>query len=155
VTAARVRITDLIDADAASPRYCGHSIGRVIETQRDGAAAYIHVRRVERIGNDVWGVGVVINQHSSAAKLQMLWDVRWGLRIAPPPPAPDKPGRLASMKRFADVDGAAAAIVAAGYRELSKRHHPDVGGDHMAMSLLTQAKTQLVKILALAKEGVA
>jgi hypothetical protein len=151
MTAARVRITDLIDADAGSPRYCGHSIGRVIQTERDGSPVWVKVDRIERSGPNVYGCGPVIGA-AQAEKLQTRWDIRWGLRVAPAVPVaaaiPTGPARLA---KFSDIDGAAAAIVAAGYRELAKRHHPDAGGSHAAMSLLTQAKQQLVKILDLAK----
>jgi hypothetical protein len=51
-----------------------------------------------------------------------------------------------------DIDSAAAAIVAAGYRELAKRHHPDAGGSTEAMALINAAKKQLVEILNAAKE---
>lgn len=149
MTAGRVRITDLIDADAGSPRYCGHSIGRAIEA----AGRWVRVDRIERSGDHVYGVGVCVSA-DAAAKLQQKWDIRWGLRIAPNPPAvppAPKPDRRAGPSKFADIDAAAAAIVSAGYRELAKRCHPDLGGDHNSMSLLTQAKTQLVKILEIAK----
>ena len=153
--AARVRITDLIDADASSPRYCGHSIGRVLAVQRDGQTLHVKILRVERSRQDVWGVGTVIGP-GAAANLQARWDVRWGLRCAPnaPTPEPDKiPSGPIRVGKFSDVDGAAAAIVSAGYRELAKRFHPDAGGDHNTMSLLTQAHKQLKQILDMAKGG--
>jgi len=141
-----VRIYDLIDADASSSRYCGHSIGRAIEIDR----GWLHVRRIERSGGAVYGVGQIVSQ-IQAVKLQQKWDIRWGLRVAPTAPAPDKAPGPVRLAKFGDVDAAAAAIVSAGYQVLAKRHHPDVGGTHAAMSLLTQAKTQLAKILDLAK----
>lgn len=51
-----------------------------------------------------------------------------------------------------DIDGAAAAIIAAGYRELAKKHHPDAGGAAETMALLNAAKKQLVEILNAARE---
>jgi len=51
-----------------------------------------------------------------------------------------------------DIDSAAAAIVAAGYRELAKKNHPDAGGAAETMALITAAKAQLVEILRAAKE---
>lgn len=54
---------------------------------------------------------------------------------------------------FADIDSAAAAIVAAGYRELAKKHHPDAGGAPETMAFLNAAKSQLVEILKAVKEG--
>jgi hypothetical protein len=149
MSAGTVLITDLIDADATSPRYCGFSIGRAIEIER----GWLHVRRIERSGNRVYGVGDFVSP-TQAARIQAKWDIRWGLMRAPnaPPPSLDKaPAGPTRLAKFDDVDSAAAAIVAAGYRELAKRHHPDAGGTHMAMSLLTQAKSQLQKILELAK----
>lgn len=53
---------------------------------------------------------------------------------------------------FADIDSAAAAIVAAGYRELAKKHHPDAGGAPETMAFLNAAKSQLVEILKAVKE---
>jgi hypothetical protein len=49
-----------------------------------------------------------------------------------------------------DVDSAAAAIVAAGFRALSKSHHPDAGGSTETMALLSQARAQLREMLTLA-----
>jgi hypothetical protein len=148
----RVRIIDLVSADASSPHYCGHSIGRVLTVEQNGGAQYLHVRRIERSGDHVYGLGEFVSP-SEAVKLQTKWDVRWGFLCAPNPapakPVPVGPGRTA---RFIDIDGAAAAIVAAGYREMAKRHHPDAGGSHNAMSLLTQAKSQLTKILGMCAE---
>lgn len=51
-----------------------------------------------------------------------------------------------------DIDSAASAIVAAGYRELAKKHHPDQGGAAETMALLNAAKKQLVEILSAARE---
>ena len=151
MSAGTVRIYDLIDADASSLRYCGHSIGRVIEIER----GWLHVKRIERSGGLVYGVGEIVSQ-TQGARIQAKWDVRWGLRCAPnaPPREPDKmPSGPIRVGKFSDVDGAAAAIVSAGYRELAKRFHPDAGGDHNTMSLLTQAHKQLKQILDLAKGG--
>ena len=146
----RARIMDLVDADAGSPRYCGHSIGRVIQVELADGPGWLRIDRIERSGAAVWGVGEFVPA-SQAVKIQTKWDIRWGLRCAPvAAPAPDRPPSAGLMK-FADVDGAAAAIVNTGYRELAKRHHPDTGGSHQSMSLLTQAKSQLSKILELAK----
>lgn len=39
------------------------------------------------------------------------------------------------------------AIVAAGYRSLSKSCHPDAGGSHEAMLMLTQAREMLDEML--------
>ena len=150
MTPGRARITDLIDADPCSPRYCGHSIGRVIALDRNGSPSWLHVQRVERVGESVYGVGVFVAADKAVA-IQTRWDVRWGNRCAPPPPSVPKADTPPKSARFGDVDGAAAAIVSAGYRELAKRHHPDAGGDHRSMSLLTQAKSQLQQILKMAK----
>ena len=148
----RERITDLIDADPSSARYCGYSIGRVMQIERDGAVSWLLVRRIERSGDRVYGVGEFVGA-DKAVRLQTQWDVRWGLQHAPNPPAkPDRPPSARPVKAdWSDVDGAAAAIVAAGYRELARRCHPDVGGSHATMSLLTQAKRQLSQILDLAR----
>ena len=152
MTAGRVRITDLIDADASSPRYCGHSIGRVLEVPVDAGSRWVRIDRVERSGDRVYGIGVCVTA-AQAVTLQTKWDVRWGVRCAPntPPPADTRPSGPVRAGKFADVDGAAAAIVSLGYRELAKRNHPDAGGDHQTMSLLTQAHKQLRQILDLAK----
>lgn len=155
MTVGRARITDLIDADASSPRYCGHSIGRVLQIAESDGTRWLRVDRVERSGDRVYGVGVCVSA-AQAEKIQTKWDIRWGLRSAPnqPPPAPDRrPSGPLRVGKFADVDGAASAIVSAGYRELSKRFHPDAGGDHNTMSLLTQAHKQLKQILDMAKGG--
>lgn len=156
MTAGRARITDLIDADAGSPRYCGHSIGRVLAVDRDGETQYLHVQRIERSGESVYGVGTVVSG-AQAVKLQTCWDIRWGFRCAPQPAVGTAEHRAGAgdstrhrSRRFADIDAAASAIVSTGYRELAKSCHPDTGGDHQTMSLLTQAKSQLSKILALA-----
>lgn len=53
-------------------------------------------------------------------------------------------------EKITDIDSAAAAIVAAGYRALSKQHHPDVGGSDAAMALISQARAQLRDMLKLA-----
>lgn len=50
-----------------------------------------------------------------------------------------------------DIDSAAGAIVAAGYRELAKKHHPDAGGAAETMALINAAKKQLVEILNAAR----
>jgi hypothetical protein len=42
---------------------------------------------------------------------------------------------------------AACALVAAGYRTLVKKTHPDVGGDHAAMVALTAARDFLRAVL--------
>jgi hypothetical protein len=53
------------------------------------------------------------------------------------------------------IEAAAAAIVSMGYRELSKRHHPDAGGTTDEMALINQARTALTELLKLAQgEGV-
>jgi hypothetical protein len=136
MTAGRVRITDLIDADAGSARYCGHSIGRVIGVEQDGTIRHVRVDRIERSGDRVYGIGPVIGA-AQAEKIQTRWDIRWGLRCAPvaPPPKPDSPPSARAVStRFSDIDGAAAAIVSAGYRELARRCHPDTGGSHETMA---------------------
>lgn len=51
-----------------------------------------------------------------------------------------------------DVDSAALAIVTAGYRDLVKKYHPDRGGSHEIMGLLSVAKKQLSEILEAVKE---
>lgn len=58
----------------------------------------------------------------------------------------------AGDERITDIDSAAAAIVSAGYRALSKIHHPDAGGSAATMALLSQARRQLVELLKLAGE---
>lgn len=156
MTASRIRITDLIDADAGSPRYCGHSIGRVIKIPPPidgGTRHHLRIDRIERCGENVYGIGTLVSA-AQAEKLQTRWDIRWGFRCAPQP-KPDTPayraGGSGRTTRFSDVDSAAAAIVNTGYRELAKRNHPDVGGSSATMTLLSQAKTQLSQILDLAK----
>lgn len=58
----------------------------------------------------------------------------------------------AGDERICDVDSAAAAIVAAGYRALAQEHHPDHGGSHETMAHLNEAKRQLRELLKLASE---
>jgi hypothetical protein len=48
------------------------------------------------------------------------------------------------------LDEAAAAIIAAGFRALAKTHHPDAGGSHAAMALLSEARKQLTDLMKLA-----
>jgi len=48
------------------------------------------------------------------------------------PPARSKPISVAIRKM-------AGEVVEAGYRSLSKKHHPDCGGEHQAMVNLNQA----------------
>lgn len=56
--------------------------------------------------------------------------------------------------KITDIDSAAQAIISAGFRELSKVHHPDAGGPAETMVLLNQAKAQLREMLKLAGEAV-
>jgi hypothetical protein len=56
----------------------------------------------------------------------------------------------AADAEITDLDSAAAAIVTAGFRALSKIHHPDAGGAAQTMALLTQARGQLRDMLKLA-----
>jgi hypothetical protein len=56
--------------------------------------------------------------------------------------------------KIADIDSAAAAIVSAGFRALSKTHHPDAGGSAETMALLSAARAQLREMLALALANV-
>lgn len=57
-----------------------------------------------------------------------------------------------SDEAITDIDSAAAAIVAAGYKALAKIHHPDAGmtGSDATMALLSGARAQLRDILKLA-----
>lgn len=52
--------------------------------------------------------------------------------------------------RITDIDSAAAAIIAAGFKALSKTHHPDAGGSNETMALLSQARAQLRELLKMA-----
>ena len=42
-----------------------------------------------------------------------------------------------------EVHGMAQEIVSAGYRALSRRHHPDAGGSHEKMLLVNRAAAHL------------
>ena len=155
----RVRITDLIDRDASSPRYCGHSIGRVIEAPSASGTQHVRVDRIERMGDTVYGIGPILDP-AKAVVTQAKWDTRWGIRCAPVKIEPERKTKIPAMPTggvrrtpIADIDAAAAAIVAEGYRALAKVHHPDAGGNHQAMALLSQAKQQLTQILQLARGG--
>lgn len=53
-----------------------------------------------------------------------------------------------NAKEFEALKEVALEIVKAGYRELSKKHHPDVGGSTEEMRKLTAAKQRLVAIIA-------
>lgn len=66
---------------------------------------------------------------------------------AAPPPVADL-----SISEFADVDSAARAIVREGFRTLAMKHHPDKGGTHATMAMLTETKHQLMKMLDLIKD---
>jgi DnaJ-class molecular chaperone len=57
-----------------------------------------------------------------------------------------------SISEFADVDSAARAIVREGFRTLAMKHHPDKGGTHATMAMLTETKHQLMKMLDLIKD---
>lgn len=60
----------------------------------------------------------------------------------------------AGDEKITDVDSAAAAIVAAGFRALAEKHHPDKGGEQNTFILVAEAKKQLVELLKLAAQGV-
>ena len=53
-------------------------------------------------------------------------------------------------EKICDIDSAAAAVVAAGYKALAKLHHPDAGGSDATMALLSAARAQLKDMLKLA-----
>ena len=59
----------------------------------------------------------------------------------------------AADEKITDIDSAAAAIVAAGYKALAKIHHPDAGitGSDATMALLSAARVQLRDMLKLAE----
>lgn len=51
-----------------------------------------------------------------------------------------------------DIDSAVAAIVAAGYRTLALKNHPDKGGSAAIMALLSDGKKQLTELINLIKQ---
>ena len=60
----------------------------------------------------------------------------------------------AGDEKITDIDSAAAAIVAAGFKALAIAHHPDKGGDAATMALINSARKQLVELLKLAAQAV-
>lgn len=51
--------------------------------------------------------------------------------------------RVAEREALTDLKSVALEIVKAGYRDLAKKHHPDMGGDAETMRKLTDANKEL------------
>jgi len=73
-------------------------------------------------------------------------------RYTPPPAAAPATPPVGGVSEFPDVDSAARAIVKEGFRQLAMKHHPDKGGTHATMAVLTETKHQLMQMLDLIKD---